>query len=226
MAALFGLKSPGTVSDIIYAWANVLNDALSIMFLTPTRSQLLGAYPYRFIRAFGDARSFMLLDATEVQAQIVHMTSAHTAMYSDYKNHDTVKHAASCDPIGCPFNESVPMDGYPGFLSDPILTEKTGILSCIPFGMVVEVDKGFLIDNLCAQLGIGCHRALKKLKHQTQQSAEDTALTQKIANTRIIIEQVNGGAKMSGQYFNGVVPVLQLGLALLLLRICFLMQNF
>jgi hypothetical protein len=115
---------------------------------------------------------------------------------------------------------------FPGSISDPMATSVSNILAGIPFGLQVEVDKGFLIENLCVLLGIGCIRPPKKLKGQTQQSVEDTALTQKIGNTRIVIENVNGGAKGQGRYFNGVIPVLQLGLAPLLMRVCFFMQNF
>jgi len=223
--ALFGI-SDSIVLDIVYQWANFLNDSLSLMFPTPTRSQLLRQYPSHFIQAFGDARDFLLLDATEVWTQKSSMTTAHAVNYSDYKGHDTIKFLAGCDPIGCTFDKSLAKYGYPGSLGDSIGTAKMGILDCIPFGMRVEVDKGFLIDNLCAKLGIGCSRPPKKLKGQTQMSAEDTALTQKIGNTRIVIEQVNGGAKMQGRYFNGVIPITQLALAPLLLRVCFLMQNF
>jgi hypothetical protein len=51
-------------------------------------------------------------------------------------------------------------------------------------------------------------------------------LTQKIGTNRIVIEKVNGGAKSRGRYFKIVIPVLQLGLAPLLMRVCFFMQNF
>jgi hypothetical protein len=77
----------------------------------------------------------------------------------------------------------------------------------------VNVDKGFLTDNVCAEIGIGCARPPKKLKRQVQQSAEDTAHTQKVGNTRIVVEQVNGGGKMSCRCFDGTIPLLQLGLA-------------
>ena len=41
ISPLFGIKSPSLVSDIIYAWGNVLVDALTTMFPKPTCSQLL-----------------------------------------------------------------------------------------------------------------------------------------------------------------------------------------
>jgi hypothetical protein len=69
------------------------------------------------------------------------------------------------------------------------------MLKVVPFDMPVEVDKGFLIENECAMLGVGCVRPLKMMDHQRQQSAEDAALTQKIGKTRIVIEQCNGSTK-------------------------------
>ena len=107
-----------------------------------------------------------------------------------------------------------------------MITELSKILESVPFGMAIEVDKGLIIENLCASLGIRCYRPPKKLRGQTQQLAVDTAETQKVGNTRIVIEQVNGQSKISSRYFNGVIPILQLGLAPLLFRVAILMQNF
>jgi hypothetical protein len=195
IAPIFGLASEKAVSDIIHSWANLLNVALKHMFHTPTRSQLLRAYPVRLIRAFGHASIMMLLDCTEVFTQDPDLISAHAAMRSDYKKHETEKFAAGSDAIGCTWGESLPKP-YPGAISDPLITELTRIIDQIPFGMAVEVDKGFLIENLCAKLGVRCIRPMKKLKTQTQQSKEDTGLTQKVGNTRIVIEQVNGQASI------------------------------
>jgi hypothetical protein len=225
IAPLFGFKSASVVGDIVHAWAVALNAVLSMWFPTPSRSQLLQAYPERFIRAFGHARTFMLLDATEVTTQIPCMKTAHAITCSDYKSRDTMKCFAGCNPIGCTFDGSLAKDGNPGSLSDSLGTEVMNLLDCVPFGMAVEVDKGFLIDNSCAWRGIGCMRPTKKLKNQSQQSAEDTGWTQKIGNARIVIKQVNGGAKLSTGCFNGVIPILQLGLAPVILRVAFLMQN-
>eukprot|EP00978_Attheya_sp_CCMP212_P040609 scaffold223661_cov43-Attheya_sp.AAC.1 len=44
MEVFFGV-SDSLASDIVYAWANLLNDAFKYMFPTPTRSHMLGAYP-------------------------------------------------------------------------------------------------------------------------------------------------------------------------------------
>ena len=52
-----------------------------------------------------------------------------------------------------------------------------------------------------------------------------TALTQKVGNTCIVIEDDNGAAKAVGGYFNTLIPLLQLGFAPILMHICFFMQN-
>lgn len=69
------------------------------------------------------------------------------------------------------------------------------IIQSVPFGLAVEVDKGFLIENVCVLLGIGCVNLMKLLEKQSQQSLLDAAPTQKIGKTQIVIEQNNGQMK-------------------------------
>ncbi len=69
--------------------------------------------------------------------------------------------------------------------------------------MLGEFDKGFLMENDCFAEGVGVGvvrpsrtRSPKKMMdNQAQESPTDTALTQKVGNTRIAVEQANGGAK-------------------------------
>jgi hypothetical protein len=63
------------------------------------------------------------------------------------------------------------------------------------------------------------------LQGQTQQAAEDTAQTQKVGNTRIAIEQLNGATKAAARWLNGEVPISMLGILSLFMRTKFLMQN-
>ena len=195
IAALFGIGRI-LVHDIVYAWANMLCDTLAKFFPTPSRSQMLQAFPKSFIRKFGHARLFMMLDATEIFADTASMKSVNSILYSAYKHHSTLKWLVACDPIGTTWDDSI-TEGYPGSISDPIQTFITEILKQVPFGWSVEVDKGFLIENDCAWLGIYCIRPSKFLEKQTQQSKEDVAHTQKVANSRIVIEQANGQMKNS-----------------------------
>ena len=225
VAPLFGLKSPTLVGDIIYAWANFLADSLATMFPPPTRSQLLRAYPLRMLTTFGHALIMLLLDATEVYTQDPEPLDVHAALRSDYKDRETEKILCGCDPIGCSWDEAI-SDGFPGAITDATEAEISAILNTVPFGMAVETDKGILVDIDCWLRGIWLVRPQKKLKLQTQQSVHDTGCTQKVGNSRIVVEQLNGQAKMSTRYFNGTIPILQLGLAPLILRVAIMLQNF
>ena len=102
----------------------------------------------------------------------------------------------------------------------------SNILEQVPFGSAVEVDKGFLIENLCAILGIICVRPMKLMDRQTQQSKEDVALTQKVGKTRIPIEQANGQMKRGTAFFDRNIRVDQIGLADLIFRSSYLLTNF
>jgi hypothetical protein len=123
------------------------------------------------------------------------------------------------------WNESI-TDGHGGSISDPIFTVVSNILEQVPFGCAVEVDKGFLIENLCAILGIICIRPMKMMDRQTQQSKEDVALTQKVGKTRIPIEQANGQMKRGTAFFDRNIRVDQIGLADLIFRSSYLLTNF
>eukprot|EP00562_Extubocellulus_spinifer_P031445 CAMPEP_0178710732 /NCGR_PEP_ID=MMETSP0699-20121125/17939_1 /TAXON_ID=265572 /ORGANISM="Extubocellulus spinifer, Strain CCMP396" /LENGTH=841 /DNA_ID=CAMNT_0020359303 /DNA_START=197 /DNA_END=2725 /DNA_ORIENTATION=+ len=224
VAALFGI-SMTLVSDIVYAWANVLVDTLRQFFPTPTRSQMLRAYPASVVRKFGHAFLFLLLDATEERADTASMKIMHAALFSAYKHHSTLKWLVGSDPIGTVWDDSI-SNAYPGAISDNMQTVATSILDIVPFGWAVEVDKGFLIDSDCAMKGLICIRPMKKLDGQTQQSKADTALTQKVGKTRIPIEQVNGQMQQSTSFFDRDVRLHQIGLANLIFRVGYLMQNF
>ena len=224
IATLFGV-SRTTVHDVVYAWANVLCVTLPKFFPAPTRSQLLRAYPKSVIKKFGRANIYMLLDATEIGAEVASMKTVNAVLYSAYKHGSTLKWLAACDPIGAVADPMV-SNGHGGSISDPIQTQVSDILAIVPHGMSVEVDKGFLIENECALRGIGCVRPMKMMNGQAQQSAEDAALTQKVGKTRIVIEQVNGQAKQSTPFFDSKIKLQQLGLADLIFRSTYLMQNF
>ena len=65
----------------------------------------------------------------------------------------------------------------------------------------------------------------QKMKRQLQQNERDTANTQKTGNTRIVNEQLHGGAKRSSRYLQHELPLLQLPLVSLLVKVVFLFQN-
>lgn len=224
VAGLCGI-SEGRMSDIFHEWAQVMDDALQEMFPRPTRSQMLRVYPSRFIEADGHARCFLLLDAFELFVQQATNPNVSSSTHSDYKLHNTSKHLGGTDPVGCAWKDTV-SDGGCGKGTDVMLTEKTQILRQIPFGHTGKVDKGFIVDDLAAAEGVVIDRPQKKKEHQVQQSTVDTSQTQKIGNTRIFVECVNGSFKLQIRYLNVLVPTLQFGILSKIVRIGYLLQNF
>jgi len=108
-----------------------------------------------------------------------------------------MKWLAGCDPIGCCCDKSISA-GYVRSISDSVATSVSAILKQTPYGCAVEVDKGFLIKNDCALLGMLSIRPMKMLDHQKQ----DAGLTQKVGKIRITVEPVHGGAKQSADFFS------------------------
>ena len=97
-----------------------------------------------------------------------------------YKHNSTTKWLVGCDPIGTVWYDSI-SEGYPGCISDPVQTAVTNILEQMPYGSMVEVDKGFLIENHAMSLGITVKRPKKLLEGQTQKSSGDAAQTRRLA---------------------------------------------
>ena len=69
-------------------------------------------------------------------------------------------------------------------------------------------------------------RPQKRQRNQVQQSAVDTGQTQKVGNTRIVVENVNGEMKLQIRYLNVLIPTLQFGTISQIVRIGYLLQNF
>jgi hypothetical protein len=186
---------------------------------------MLAAYPCSLYRKWGHCRTALLLDACEQETQDATQLAIHASLFSTYKDRPTLKFLAGCGGIGETWAALIP-DGFPGAISDPAMMKVTDILKNCPFGWNVEVDKGFVVDNEGAKLGVGIQRPPKMLRNQVQQSPEDTHTTEKVGNTRIPVEQMNGAGKAAAGYLNSPVPILQLGLASMIFRTTFLLQNF
>eukprot|EP00978_Attheya_sp_CCMP212_P008149 scaffold19021_cov44-Attheya_sp.AAC.1 len=113
---------------------------------------MLRAFPVSVLRKFGKAHMFMLMDATEITTEIASMKMMNSALWSSYKSHSTLKWLTGTDAIGNSWKDSIPK-AHPGGRGDGVMTVVTKILNQIPPGMAVNVDKGFLIDNICALVG-------------------------------------------------------------------------
>ena len=93
-----------------------------------------------------------------------------------------------------------------------MMTRDSKILRQVPFRHTVKVDKGFIVDNIAAVEGVVVDRPQKCLKKQVQQTTVDTSQTQKVGNTRIVVENINGEVKGGIWYLNVLIPCLQFGI--------------
>ena len=129
------------------------------------QSQILKAYPTRFIETDGHAQCSLLLYAFKVFTQASSSPNVSSTLHSDYKKHCTAKLLGGCDLIGCTWDQTV-TDDNPGKASDAFTTEDTKILRKVPFSHMCKVDKGFIVDNLGVRDGVIIDRPQKQLKKQ------------------------------------------------------------
>ena len=61
---------------------------------------MLRAYPKSFIKKFGRANIYLLLDATEIRAKVAFTKTVNAALYLRYKHNSTMKWLTGCCPIG------------------------------------------------------------------------------------------------------------------------------
>ena len=166
-----------------------------------------------------------LLDTCEFFTQESSNPNVAASNHSNYKSHTTVNFLGACDPIGCVWDGTIP-DGDPGRKSDVVCTKDSKILRQIFFGHTGKADKGFIVDNEAAEEGVLIDRPQKRLRKQIQQSAADTCQTQKIGNTRILIENVNGEVKLDLRYLNVLIPCTHFDVISKVVRVGYLLQNF
>ena len=115
---------------------------------------MLRAYPKSFIKKFGRAN---------IRAKVASMKTVNAALYFPYKHSSTMKWLAGCCPIGSVSEDMIGV-GHGGSISNPVATAVSKTLKCVPFGMAVEMDKGFPIENKRVLLRINCVRPMKLLK--------------------------------------------------------------
>lgn len=225
VARLFGVGQDA-VSDIIRTWSVYMDKALALLFPNPTKAEVLRSYPLHLVRVFGHARIMMNLDASDVKGETARFSESQTASYSMYHSQTGAKLLVGCTPIAALPHSWIP-DAYPSGVSDEAMTEATGIIrDNLRFGDMVNVDRGFCVENHAIDSGVTVSRPQKKMRGQDQFSQEDGHMHHKVGTTRIVIEQANSTAKQQSGYLQRTTPALQFDLLGTIARVSFLMTNF
>ena len=97
------------------------------------------------------AKTRVILDCTEIKVQRASNCDLQPINFSSYKNCATVKGLVSITPdgVGCSFSDLVPES-----TSDNETTLKSGLLDSIESGRGVMTDRGFIIQDTCAERGL------------------------------------------------------------------------
>ena len=139
--------------------------------------------PETFKRPYPNTR--IILDTTEFTIERPSFLLSQSGTFSVYKNRNTVKVLIGITPSGV---ISFVSDCYEGSISDKKLVEVSGLLQKVEPGDEIMEDKGFLIQDMLAPLGVRLN-VPPVLKSDSQMSAEGVILTKKIAQSRIHVEE-------------------------------------
>jgi len=133
----------------------------------------------------------IIIDATEFAIERPSSLISQSSTFSNYKNRNTVKVLIGITPSGV---ISFVSQSYEGSISDRKLVEHSGLLEMLEPGDEVMADKGFLIQDLLAPIGVRLN-VPPLLQSNSQMPPEDVVVTKKIAQLRVHVERAIGRVK-------------------------------
>ena len=166
-------------------WITFLSSVFGKINLWPSARYIEAHMPQNFKPEYAKTR--VILDCTEFKVQRASNCDLQSMNFSSYKNCATVKGLVGITPdgVGCFFS-----DLMPGSTSDNQITIKSGVLDMIEAGKGVMTDRGFTIQDICAEKGL-YHYAPTMLQGD-QMSVSECAKTFDIAHLRIHVERFIG----------------------------------
>ncbi|XP_030832622.1 uncharacterized protein LOC105445044 [Strongylocentrotus purpuratus] len=182
LAKRFGI-SIALTSRIFNCWLSAMNQVLGKFIYWAPKEQIAATKPSRF-KHLPDIRC--IIDCSEIFIQTPKDPFLQSVTWSDYKHHNTAKFLIAVAPNSC-ITYISPM--YGGRASDKGLTLDCGFLDKLdPYDML-QADKGFIIHDECAARFVTLQVPPGK-RGETQMSSAAVNKTKKVANLRILVEQV------------------------------------
>ncbi len=217
----FGI-SEKVASKVFHTWLNFMYYQLKELNLWLPRDVVDQYMPEDFKMKFPGTR--VIIDGTEIGIEQPGSTKAQAAMWSSYKNKNTLKVLVGISPKGAvTYISSV----YGGSVSDRQIVERSDLATAQGLfceGDGIMCDKGFTIKDLFCNKGVSVNTPTF-LKGMTQLSAEKVASDQKISSKRVHVERIIGAAKtfriLAERLKNKYVP-----LGGRILFVCLVIQNF
>ena len=191
--------SASLTSQIFHSWLAAMSSVLGKLLYWPTKDQINISKPARF-SSVPDIRA--IIDCTEIFIETPKDPNLQNITWSNYKHHNTAKLLVACAP-----NSTITFvsAAYGGRVSDKNITIHSGFLDKCDEHDMLQADKGFNIFDECASRMIKLYQP-PGLRGDVQMSTTAVTKTKKIANLRILIEQVIRRMK-SFRILSGQLPV-------------------
>jgi len=218
LAVRFGL-SQSSISRITTTWINLMFHSLKALYRFPPWHIVKKYMPETFRKQYPNTR--IIIDATEFAVERPSSLVTQSSTFSTYKNRNTVKVLVGIMPSG---PVTFVSDCYEGSISDKKLVQVSGLLDKLEPGDEVMADKGFLIQDILAPLGVRLN-VPPLMKANTQMAADDVILTKKIAQLRIHVERAIGRIK-EYHILQGVLPAAMWDTINQVVFVCCMLSNF
>ena len=210
--------STSTVSRIFITWLNFMYLRLGQLNIWPTRQVINVTMPEDFKQKYSSTR--VVIDCTEVRCQMPSSLHLNGELFSNYKNHTTLKGLIGISPGGAiTFISQL----YTGGISDREIVVRSRFLDMpLQDGDSVMADKGFTMEDLLP-LGVSLNIP-PFLGSSSQLPAQDVVRTQEIASLRIHVERAINKIK-NFHIWDGVVPLHQFGVVNQMWGVCAVLCN-
>ena len=200
LAYRFGVHN-STISRYFKKWINAMYVRLKPLIKWPGRGELLKSMPVVFRKNF--KACVIIIDCFEVFIERPSSLKARVQMWSNYKQHNTVKFLIGVAPQGV---ISFISKGWGGRVSDVHLTQNCGLLENMLPGDLILADRGFTIQEsagmYCAQVKVP---PFTKEKRQLNQVEVETS--RHLSSVRIHVERVIGALRQRYSFLEGTLPI-------------------
>lgn len=175
--------SIGLTSSIFLTWVKACSLVLAPLIFMPEQEFVSNTRPSRF-KGMPDLHS--IIDGTEFFIQTPKNPEMQKLTWSEYKHHNTLKALVCVSP-----NSMITFisKAYGGSISDKEITNKSGFLDFVPPYSQIMYDKGFNLGEECASRFITVSVPPGR-RGSAQMTPAEIVKTKKIANMRILVEQV------------------------------------
>jgi molybdopterin converting factor small subunit len=198
MASFFHI-SPSTCRETFNEYVQYIANVLKPCILWPSIEKSRANMPKSF-KDYNNVRG--IFDCMEIPVQEPRCRSCQIKTYSHYRRRNTLKFMICVSPGGLLTFIS---KGYGGRTSDKSIFEQSGVINKFePYIDTIMVDKGFLVDELCAGHSIKIERPFFHRKDK-QFSSVRVKKNATIARARFHVERAHQCIR-TFEIFNAILP--------------------